>query len=315
MIECFFSFLCVKCKVMARDRQLGRGIALIAGAGLLWGGMGCAVQYLFQHQSGFHPLDVVALRQLGAGVLFVSVALLFEREKMFNVFRDAKLLANVAFSGALIFVTHYAFFESVYYSNAGTGAVFLTTVPLFAALWLALKGRQSMGLLEVFCFLVAVLGVGLIVTDGDWETLQFSPLAVIWGMVSAVLAAVYSIQPIPAIRQAGVVPVVAWGMLIGGLCGLVVGNPLGMPVTWDAPSIGCFAFIVLFGTVAAFGMYMEGLKTVSPVIAGLLNCIEPLSAFLFCIALLGERFGHWQLLGIALLLGNVILLALAKARR
>ena len=60
---------------------------------------------------------------------------------------------------------------------------------------------------------------------------------------------------------------------------------------------------------------MSGLKYVSPVMAGLLNCTEPLSAFLFSILLLGDTLGLAQFVGILLVMANVCLLALAKGRR
>ncbi len=299
---------------MAINGQATLGIALITAAGVLWGGMGTAVQYLFQVSDGFNPRDLVALRQILAGLLFVGAALLFRPKKMLSVFKAWPLLRDVALSGVLIFTTHYAFFEAIYYSNAGTGAVFLTLVPLLCALWLALVKHQRMSPLELGCFVLAAAGVTLIVTDGDLGSLKFSPMAIFFGLVSASLAAAYSIQPLEAIKRVGVVPVVAWGMLIGGLCGLLVGHPFSMPVSWNAMTVSSLGFIVLCGTVLAFWAYMEGLRRISPVVAGLLNCLEPLSAFVFSIVLLGDRYGLWQMLGIALVLANVCLLALAKAR-
>ena len=84
---------------------------------------------------------------------------------------------------------------------------------------------------------------------------------------------------------------------------------------WTLEGTLSFGYIVLFGTVAAFWCYLSGLKWISPVVAGLLNCLEPLSAFFFSIVLLGDRIGAVQAIGIALVVSNVALLALAKGRR
>ena len=103
-------------------------------------------------------------------------------------------------------------------------------------------------------------------------------------------------------------------------------NQTGDTPAWLIPSrvydvlkwvglIVCPALAVLFGTVAAFWCYLSGLKWISPVVAGLLNCLEPLSAFFFSIVLLGDRIGAVQAIGIALVVSNVALLALAKGRR
>ena len=116
---------------MALKRNIFLGIALIIAAGLLWGGMGTAVQYLFSSNESFTPLQLVTVRQLSAGALFIGAASLFMPGRMWGIWKNPRLLADIVLSGALIFGAHYSFFESIYYSNAGTGAILLTTVPLF----------------------------------------------------------------------------------------------------------------------------------------------------------------------------------------
>ena len=297
------------------NRSLLLGILLILSAGTLWGAMGTAVQFLFLSGSeglGLTPLGLVTLRQLCAGSLFVATASLFIPKRMWSVWRRPGDLRDIAVSGVIVFCAHYTFFESIYWSNAGTGAILLTTVPLFCGLWQAVRERRMVSRIELACFLLATAGVLLIVTDGEFEELKFSPLALAWGLTSLVFAAAYSIQPLAVIRRAGVVPVVAWGLLAGGLVAAMVCRPWTLSITPTPPGLVAFGFIVLFGTIAAFTLYMIGLKHVSPVVAGLLNCAEPLSAFLFSIALLGDRFGMWQTAGVALVLANVVLLALGK---
>ena len=47
---------------------------------------------------------------------------------------------------------------------------------------------------------------------------------------------------------------------------------------------------------------------------GLINCAEPLSAFVFSMLFLGVELGLWQAAGVALVLSNVVLLTLARPR-
>ena len=300
---------------MALKRNIFLGIALIIAAGLLWGGMGTAVQYLFSSNESFTPLQLVTVRQLSAGALFIGAASLFMPGRMWGIWKNPRLLADIVVSGALIFGAHYSFFESIYYSNAGTGAILLTTVPLFCGVWYAVTQRRMVSPAEIVCFFLAASGVMLIVTNGNLSELMFSPLALSWGMLSAVIAAAYSIQPLKAIAKVGVIPVVAWGLLFGGCFASFMCPPWTISLVWTPSSFAAFGFIVVFGTILAFWSYMAGLKYVSPVMAGLLNCTEPLSAFLFSILLLGDTLGLAQFIGILLVMANVCLLALAKGRR
>ncbi len=297
------------------SRSFLKGFLLVVGASVLWGAMGAVVQYIFSVPSGFTALGLVTMRQLAAGLLFVAAATCFMPRAVWGVFRDPRTVAEIVVSGVLVFGGHYGFFQSIYYSNAGTGAVLLTLVPLLAAGWNAVRHRRLVSPVEMICFVLASAGVALIVTDGDFGQLKFSPLAIGWGLVAALFSTAYLIQPASVIRRVGVIPVTAWSILTGGLIASVFCHPWSLDIHWTVPVAASFAFIVVFGTVVAFYCYMSGLKYMSPVVMGLLNCAEPLSAFLFSILFLGDRFGLWQCAGVAMVLANVCLLTLAPPRR
>lgn len=53
--------------------------------------------------------------------------------------------------------------------------------------------------------------------------------------------------------KVGVGPVVGFGMLFGGLVASVMNPPWTMNVQWTVLSVSAFTYVVLVGTVAAFG--------------------------------------------------------------
>ena len=253
---------------MPVDRSNLTGVALVLLAGILWGAMGTSVQYLFSSGAFETPLELVTLRQLCAGSLFVLVMSLVRPRAIWRLWTDRRMVIDAAVSGALLFGAHNAFFESIYYSNAGTGAILLVTVPLWCGLWSAIVNRSPVPRLEIACFLLAAAGVSLIVTDGDFSGLVFSPMAIVWGLVSSIMAAAYNIQSKRLVARAGVVPALAWGLVFGGVWASVFCNPLSISAEWTAASAGAFAFLVLFGTMFAFWSFLAGLRHVSPVVAG-----------------------------------------------
>lgn len=198
---------------MPVDRSNLAGVALVLLAGILWGAMGTSVQYLFSSGAFETPLELVTLRQLCAGSLFVLVMSLVRPRAIWRLWTDRGMVIDAAVSGALLFGAHNAFFESIYYSNAGTGAILLVTVPLWCGLWSAIVNRSPVPRLEIACFLLAAAGVSLIVTDGDFSGLVFSPMAIVWGLVSSIMAAAYNIQSKRLVARAGVVPALAWGLV------------------------------------------------------------------------------------------------------
>ncbi|MCD8338846.1 MAG: DMT family transporter, partial [Burkholderiales bacterium] len=118
-----------------------KGIFLVVCASLAWGSMAVAVQYLLQQQS-VHPGELSALRLFTTGVLLAIIGSSFGIKGMFAPFKDRKLGLQVLLSGVIMCLAHLTFFFSIYYSNAGTGAIFLATQPLLAALYLCLVKHQ-----------------------------------------------------------------------------------------------------------------------------------------------------------------------------
>lgn len=125
------------------------GIALASLASVFWGGMGVSVQYLFENSS-IQPLELVGLRLLTAGFLLVAINFAVARKVLMAPFSSRAALFGIALSGLEILGGHLTFFLAIYYSNAGTGAIFLALVPLAAGFYLVLRGKKV--LLEKNCF-------------------------------------------------------------------------------------------------------------------------------------------------------------------
>ena len=289
------------------------GILLCATAGLCWGGLATACQFLFR-SGAIGPLELSSLRLLVSGALFVLIGVALRTPGMGAVFRSARDLRQVAASGLLLYSAHQTFFLAVYYANAGTGAIYLCTVPLLSAVWLAFSEGRRLTATDALCFALSVAGVALIVTDGDFTSLKFSPLSVLWGVLSVFAATAYAIYPREVTRRLGVTPVVSWSMVAGGLASLASARPWQAEIAWALPAVLSFAYIVLFGTIIAFWCYIKSLTWVSPVIVGLVVCLEPTSAYFFSALILGETMTLTQCAGVALVLLNVVILALGRQR-
>jgi len=248
------------------------------------------------------------MRLVLAGLILLIMERLVFGRNIISPLRNAKTTVGILVAGLLILVSQLTFMLSVAASNAGTAAIVLTLVPLICACWLSLTEKRPLTIREGICFVLAASGVFLIVTKGNFTSLDFSFEGVLWGLASAV----YSIQPRKLIIKVGVGPVVGFGMLFGGLVASVMNLPWTMNVQWTALSISAFTYVVLIGTVVAFWCYLSSLKYVSAVIVGLMVCFEPLSAYLLSVFAFDLRIGLWEAAGICLVLLNVLVLSLPK---
>ena len=290
---------------------LGAAFSIVAS--LCWGGLAVAVQHLFQ-TGAFEPLDLSCLRLLASGLGFVLIGYAIRAKNMSSIFKSWRDFREIVVSGVLVYAAHLTFFLAVYYSNAGTGAIFLAFTPVITAAWLALVEKTPFRLVEALCFALAAGGVALIVTDGDFTSLKFSPSSIFWGITAAFAAVAYALYPRKTMARLGVTAVVSWSIFFGGIASMVLVNPVAVArsVQWSWPVIFDFSYIVLFGTIVAFWCYLKSLSLISPVAVGLIVCLEPMSAFLFSILLLGETLGLVQSVGVAMVLSNVVLITLAR---
>ena len=76
-----------------------------------------------------------------------------------------------------------------------------------------------------------------------------------------------------------------------------------------ATVVGLVIFVIIFGTVLSFGLYMVGLERLPATETGVAASIEPIVASIAAYVFLGVKFTPLQYLGGALILLAVILIA------
>lgn len=290
-----------------------RGIVLASGAGLCWGCMSVAAQYLFT-DLGFSPEDLVSLRLLASGALLIAIDFLLNpRNVVAPVFRRKNLPAVLLY-GAGVLSGQYTFFLSIAHTNAGTAAILIGTQPLMILLWLAFHDGRHITPREGFCLLLALFGVGCLVTKGDLSSLDFSAAGVVFGLLSAASGAFSTIQPRNVLRRIGAGLTAGWGLFAGGCIMTVFNPPWAARVAWTWETVAACFVVILIGTVVAFWCYLASTKYVSPAVTGLLVSFEPLSAVVLSALLLGVTFGAWELAGAGAILANLVLLSLRRSR-
>jgi drug/metabolite transporter (DMT)-like permease len=177
------------------------------------------------------------------------------------------------------------------------------------AVWLALAGRRLPSAREAAAIGLAMLGTFFLVAHGKIGALSISPPALFWGIASAMAAAFNSLQPVRMLRTYGATAVGGWGMLVGGVALSFLHAPWKVEGVWDATAYGFTAFILLFGTLVAFYLYITALRLIGAQKSSLLTCAEPLSAAVLAVWWLGVSWGGMDWLGTACILVTIMLLA------
>ena len=119
------------------------GVLLATLASVFWGSMGVCVQYIFEN-TNTQPQALSSLRLLLSGTVLVILNLFLSRRPLLAVLSSLKGTAGIALSGLELLGAHLTFFIAIYYSNAGTAAIFLATTPLLAGIYLFLRARNAL---------------------------------------------------------------------------------------------------------------------------------------------------------------------------
>ena len=234
-----------------------KGVFLAAFAGCCWGSMAVAAQYLFT-DCGFQARHLTTLRLIGAGVLLLAFQAAFGGfQSILKPFKEKRNIQDILIYGVGVLLIQYTFFLAIEQSNAGTAAIMVGVGPLFIIGYLAVCKHRKPVPKEFFCLFLAISGVALVVTKGNFEFLDFVSTGAFWGLLSSAFGAFCTVQPKNVISRVGVSNVVGWGMVVGGAIACLFTNPFAMDVHWTIPAILCYLQIIAFGTVAAFWCYLK----------------------------------------------------------
>lgn len=106
-----------------------------------------------------------------------------------------------------------------------------------------------------------------------------------------------------------------WGMLIGGAVLMVVFRPWNYQVIFDRETFMALAFIILFGTMAGFSMYLTGVKMIGSVKASLFSCVEPVASMVLTAVWMKVSFTTPDLIGTLFVIATIIILAVPTKKR
>lgn len=284
--------------------------AIIAAS--LWGISGTFGQFLFQ-QRGINVEWMITARMLFSGFLLLIYAASQKENKIFEVWthkKDSVRLLLFSITGMLM--VQYTYFAAIKHSNAATATVLQYAGPVLIAIYLAFKNKKIPRFVDFIAISFAVLGTFLLVTHGKLDSLNISTTALFLGLASAVALAIYTLQPIPLLLKYNSATVIGWGMLIGGLAFSFVKAPWSIEGIWDNKTYMYTAFILIFGTLIPFYLYLTAVQIIGGQKSSLLASAEPLSATIIAILWLNVPFGTIDWIGSLLIISTIFLLSYEK---
>lgn len=288
------------------------GIILTLLGATLWGVSGTSVQFI----GNFRNMNLewlLTMRLITAGLLTVLYGWIRQGNAIFNVFRNWRdTLGLVIFGVFGMALCQYTYFRSIVIAGAGIATVLQYLAPSMIIIYLLVRYGKRPSTGEIISVILALVGTICLMGNNGFSFESFRSDVLFWGLLSAVGVAVYSVSPVRLLATYGTIPIVGFGMLLSGLVAAVLFQQPHSYATWDVWTVvGCFN-VVFLGTIVSFNAYLEGVKRIGAVSGAILSSVEPISAALFSWALLGNQFSLLGILGMALIIATVIIIALEK---
>ena len=288
------------------------GVFLTLFGAILWGVSGTSVQFL-SHYKHINLEWLITMRLLTAGVLTVIYAWCQQGSSIINVFHNRTDLLGLLTFGVLgMALCQYSYFRSIALAGVGVATVLQYLAPSMIIMYLLIRYGKRLSSGESFSVLLALVGI-VCLMGHDGLSVESVPYAVLlWGLLSAVGVAVYSVSPVALLSRYGTLPIVGFGMILSGIVAAIVFHQPYSNVVWDWETvIGCFN-VVFLGSIVSFNAYLEGVKRIGAVPGAILSSVEPISAAFLGWLLFDNQFSVLNLVGMALIMVTVVIIALEK---
>lgn len=289
-----------------------KGIAMILSGAALWGATGPLMEWIM----GVYGVSVsfmLTLRLIIAGVMLL-VFLKMKKVKILSVFHGGIWVRQLLMFSVLgMLGVQFSFVSAIESSNAVVATLFQFLAPLYIILFLSLRLNKLPPAYQIVGMAGTLAGLFLLLTNGRLDELTVSGPALFWGLMVGIAFAFYTLYPGRLMAEWGVLLIVGWSMLLGGIF-LGTVNPIFLSDEWPlltepGVSIGIFAVIII-GTMA-FILFLSSMRFISPVETSILSAFEPLTAMVITAVWFGHFLTPVQLVGTVIMLVFVTWLSLA----
>lgn len=267
------------------------------------------------YAEGMNPDSVLLFRYVIA-ILMMGILMLWQMCRKHKTMREAfavqrHTLPQLILMGLVMSASSILLFVSYNYMPVGIASTLLFIYPIVVAVIMTLCFHERLSWLVVFCLLIATVGIGMLC---DGEGANGSDSGAFWigflcVMASSLSYAIYLVGLNKTrIRTVATMPVTFYVLVFGSMiyvARILWGVPLVMP---HSPMMWlCCAGLGLFPTVISLVMTSRAIQCIGSTQTALLGALEPVTAVVLGILVLGESLSLREALGMCLIFAAVSL--------
>lgn len=278
-----------------------RGYPEIITASVLWGFAGILAKMIH----GMPAQGIIFYRVAFASLIFF-IALLISGNLNIIKLRDKKIY--LVLFALLQAGTMLTYFISILNASVSVAVLLLYTAPVYVTVLSPRLLKEKTTKKGIIALVLSIAGILLIV---DLGKLEFSGYSV--GILAGILSGIaYAFQIMTSkylsVRYSGYTQAF-WGFIIAML---ILFPASFVPLNVVFINMNYLILLAIFPTILAVSLYFNGLKKVKAQSASILGLIEPLSAVILAVLILGEQISAPQIIGGVLILAGAALVTRDK---
>lgn len=272
----------------------------------MWGTSG-----LFSHVFGLYgytALQKTAVRGSVAFICMLAFVLLRHREAFRIKLRDLWLYVGI---GAGLFGAAAAYYAAMVMTSEATAVVLMYTSPIYVLIFSVLFFDERLTPLKLLG--VGGMLLGCCFVSGIFEGFMGNLTGILMGLLAGVAYGAYNIFTKLALRRkCAPMSTTLYGFAGMAILAVCTGNPAGIfPKMMQNPAL-LIPLSIALGVVTyvvPYFLYTLALRDLPAGTASALGIVEPMAATLFAFLLLDAEASVLSVIGIALILGCVLLLS------
>lgn len=293
---------------MHHSHSVRLGYIAVCVAALLWASSGNASKFLLQ--SEVTPFQLIQLRTTIAAVLLFSF-LLFRRRDLLKIAQGD--IAYFIILGIVLAVMLFTYLYAISRIHVAAAVLLQYQAPVLIALYSFFFQRKKLSVFTLAAIVGAISGCYLMVGAYNLNMFDMNKAGILSGLASAVALALYSVRSEYGMHAYSAWTVLSYALVVAAIVWNIIIPPFAaFAGHYSASAWGWIVYVSLFGTVAPFGLYNEGVKRIRSTHASITATLEPVMAGMIAYAFLGETLTPLQFAGAGLVISSVLLLQMQK---
>lgn len=284
-----------------------KGYLSVVCAALLWASCGTAGKALIN--AGMSPLVLVQTRATFAPLILVVVLLAWRPRLLRIGARDVPRF--LLLGGVFTALMQLSYFLAISRIQVASAILIEYLAPVIVVGYSMLFWRERVTAGKLAALVLSVGGCWLVVGGYNLELLSQNRVGILWAFVSALAFAATTLYSEKMMHSHHTVTSLAYGLLFAALTLNLVHPPLSiLSETCTPRQWAILSYVVVFGTLAPFGLYLAGVNYIRSTRTIITATLEPIAASLMAFLVLGEALSALQLAGGAAVIAAVVILQL-----